>query len=78
MISSFDDYMIHQNAEPVNQPGPSDRNFYDRYWFSGFDAEGEFIFEVGFGLYPNRQVMAVWSQPARPLMTACPQRAWVG
>ncbi len=57
MISSFDDYMIHQNAEPVNQPGPSDRNFYDRYWFSGFDAEGEFIFEVGFGLYPNRQVM---------------------
>jgi hypothetical protein len=57
MITSFDDYMIHQNAEPVNQPGPSDRNFYDRYWFSGFDAEGEFIFEIGFGLYPNRQVM---------------------
>lgn len=57
MITSFDDYMIHQIAEPVHQPGPSDRNFYDRYWFSGFDAEGEFVFEVGFGLYPNRQVM---------------------
>lgn len=57
MISSFDDYMIHQNSEPVNQPGPSDRNFYDRYWFTGFDAEGDFAFEVGFGLYPNRQVM---------------------
>ena len=57
MITSFDDYMVHQNSEPVNQPGPSDRNFYDRYWFSGFERDGEFAFEVGFGIYPNRHVM---------------------
>ncbi len=57
MISSFDDYPIHQTSLPVNEPGPSDRNFYDRYWFNGFDDNGAFIFEVGFGLYPNRFVL---------------------
>jgi hypothetical protein len=57
MITDFDDFMIHQTSNPVDQPGPSDRNFYDRYWFDGFDQDGEFIFEIGFGLYPNRHVM---------------------
>jgi len=57
MISDFDDYMIHQTMLPVNQPVTSDRNYYDRYWFNGFDREGEFLFEIGFGLYPNRKVM---------------------
>jgi hypothetical protein len=57
VISQFDDYAIHQTSEPINQPAPSDRNFYDRYWFNGFDRDGEFVFEVGFGLYPNRFVM---------------------
>lgn len=57
MITSFDDYCIHQIAEPVAQPSQSDRNFYDRYWFNGFDRDGRFIFEVALGLYPNRRVM---------------------
>jgi hypothetical protein len=57
MITSFDDYMIHQTSDPVTLPGPSDRNYYDRYWFNGFDDAGGFFFEVGFGIYPNRKVM---------------------
>jgi hypothetical protein len=57
MITSFDDYCIHQTHEPIAQPAQSDRNFYDRYWFNGFDREGAFLFEIGFGLYPNRRVM---------------------
>jgi hypothetical protein len=57
MITSFDDYCIHQTHEPVAQPAQSDRNFYDRYWFNGFDVDGRFLFEIGFGLYPNRRVM---------------------
>jgi hypothetical protein len=57
MITDFDDFMIHQTTDPVAQPEPSDRNFYDRYWFDGFDRDGEFLFEVGMGLYPNRHVM---------------------
>lgn len=57
MITSLDDYLVHQTAEPVSQPAPSDRNFYDRYWFNGFDQDGGFLFEAGLGLYPNRRVM---------------------
>jgi len=57
MISDFDDFMVHQTSNPVGQPGPSDRNFYDRYWFNGFDRDGGFLFEIGFALYPNRHVM---------------------
>lgn len=57
MITDFDDFCIHQTAAPVAQPAQSDRNFYDRYWFNGFDVDGTFIFEIGFGLYPNRHIM---------------------
>ena len=56
MITDFDDYLIHQAAAPICQPGVTDRNFYDRYWFSGFDRAGTFLFEVGFGRYPHRFV----------------------
>jgi hypothetical protein len=58
MITSFDDYCIHQTALPVAEPSQSDRNFYDRYWFNGIEeTDGDWIFEIGFGLYPNRRVM---------------------
>ncbi len=57
MITSFDDYCIHQTVEPVCQPASSDRNFYDRYWANGFDIDGGLMFEMALGLYPNRRVM---------------------
>ncbi|MGB5811129.1 MAG: hypothetical protein WBG86_11400 [Polyangiales bacterium] len=56
MITEFDDYLIHQAPFPVNQPALTNRNFYDRYWFNGFDKTGKFIFEIGFGRYPHRFV----------------------
>ncbi|MCZ6806264.1 MAG: hypothetical protein O7F08_04875 [Deltaproteobacteria bacterium] len=56
MITDFDDYLIHQAPFPVNQPGLPNRNFYDRYWFNGFDKAGKFLFEIGFGRYPHRFV----------------------
>ncbi|MFQ5352934.1 MAG: hypothetical protein ACE5D3_07660, partial [Candidatus Binatia bacterium] len=57
MISRFDDFMVHQTTDPVNQPQTSDRNYYDRYWFNGFSRRADCTFEIGVGLYPNRQVM---------------------
>ena len=56
MITDFDDYLIHQAALPINQMGVPNRNAYDRYWFNGFDQDGGFTFEIGFGQYPNRFV----------------------
>ncbi len=56
MITDFDDFPIHQTSEPISQPSQSDRNFYDRYWFNGYDQDAAFTFEIGVGFYPNRLV----------------------
>jgi len=57
MLSRLDDYPIHQTSDPVSQPAESHPNFYDRYWFNGYDRDGDFYFGVALGLYPNRRVM---------------------
>lgn len=57
MLSRFDDYPIHPTPEPIAQPASSDRNVYDRYWFNGYTADGEFYFGIGLGLYPNRRIL---------------------
>jgi hypothetical protein len=57
MLTKFDDYAIHQTPEPIAHPASSDRNVYDRYWFNGFQNDGEFYFAVGMGLYPNRGII---------------------
>jgi hypothetical protein len=57
MLSRFDDYPIHQTPEPIAHPATSDRNAYDRYWFNGYDRDGEFYFGVAMGLYPHRGVL---------------------
>jgi len=57
MLTSFDDYPVHQTAEPVAQPASGDRNFYDRYFFNGYSRTADLFFAVALGLYPNRRVM---------------------
>ena len=57
MLTHFDDYPIHQTPEPVAHTATGDRNFYDRYFFNGYDREGSLFFAVALGLYPNRRVM---------------------
>ena len=57
MLTRFDDYPLHQTAEPLAQPSTGDRNFYDRYFFSGYSAAGDLFFAAALGVYPNRRVM---------------------
>ncbi len=57
MLSRFDDYPIHQTPEPIAHAASSDRNVYDRYWFNGYDRDGEFYFGVTLGYYANRRIM---------------------
>jgi hypothetical protein len=57
MLTSFDDYPIHQTAEPVAHPASGDRNVYDRYFFNGYSRSGDLFFAAAMGLYPNRGVM---------------------
>src|SRR5262245_15848570 len=57
MLTSFDDYPVHQTAEPVAAPSTGDRNFYDRYFFNGYSRAGDLFFAAALGVYPNRRVM---------------------
>ncbi|AEG47856.1 hypothetical protein Sphch_0155 [Sphingobium chlorophenolicum L-1] len=57
MLTKFDDFPLHQTSAPLAYLATSERNAYGRYWFNGFDPEGEFYFGIAFGVYPHREVM---------------------
>lgn len=57
MLNPLDDYPIHQTGAPISQPASGDRNHYDRYFFNGYDRDGDLYFAAAMGLYPNRSVI---------------------
>lgn len=57
MISWADDYPLHQTPAYVRVPATTDRNFYDRYWFVGYEPDGSTAFGVAYGRYANRFVV---------------------
>jgi hypothetical protein len=57
VLSKFDDYPIHQTSQPIATPVSGDRNTYDRYWFNGYQDDGEFYFGIGAALYPNLGIL---------------------
>lgn len=56
MLTSFDDYPVHQASVPVAETATSDANFYDRYFFNGYRRDASVYFALAMGLYPNRHV----------------------
>lgn len=56
MLTKADDYPIHQTPEPIAYAG-TDRNFYDRYFFNGFSADGAIYFAAALGVYPHLNIM---------------------
>lgn len=56
MLTWGDDYPIHQTPEPIAFSG-SDRNFYDRYFFNGYSADGSVFFAAALGVYPHLDVI---------------------
>mgnify|MGYP001823409747 CR=1 FL=1 len=56
MITPADDYPIHQTAEPIAYSG-TDRNFYDRYFFNGYSADGSVFFAIALGVYPHLNII---------------------
>lgn len=56
MLTRADEYPFHQTPEPMAFAG-TDRNFYDRYFFNGYSADGSVFFAVAFGLYPQLDIM---------------------
>ena len=56
MLTKGDDYPLHQTPDPIAFAGP-ERNFYDRYFFNGYSADGEMFFAFALGVYPNLNIM---------------------
>jgi hypothetical protein len=56
MLSTMDDYPLHQVAEPIRFVATSDRNFYDRYYFNLHASSGDLFMVMGLGQYPNLAV----------------------
>lgn len=57
MITPYDDFPIHQTADPVAHPASGDPNHYDRYFFNGFTRDGRIFFAGAMGHYPNRGIV---------------------
>jgi hypothetical protein len=53
MITSWDDYPVHQTPMPVAHPESGDPAHYERYWFSAFDLAASTVVGFGLSLYPN-------------------------
>jgi hypothetical protein len=56
VLSSYDDYPIHQTTRPVAETASTDLNHYDRYFFNGYTGDTSLYFAAALGLYPNRHV----------------------
>lgn len=56
MLTAGDEYPIHQTPEPIAYSG-SDRNFYDRYFFNGYSADGKTMFGGAMGVYPHLNII---------------------
>jgi hypothetical protein len=55
MLTKGDEYPIHQTPEPIAFSG-TDRNFYDRYFFCGYQEDGADFFALAFGIYPHLNI----------------------
>jgi hypothetical protein len=56
VLTSYDDFPVHQTTAPMAHSGDGDLNFYDRYFFNGYSADGAIYFGLAMGLYPNRHI----------------------
>jgi hypothetical protein len=56
VLTSYDDFPIHQASVPVAHSASGDLNQYDRYFFNGYSRDGGIYFGAAMGLYPNRHV----------------------
>ncbi len=56
VLSSFDDFPVHQTSHPIVHTASTDLNHYDRYFFNGYTSDTRLYFAAALGLYPNRHV----------------------
>lgn len=77
-LTRGDDYPIHQTSDPIAYAG-TDRNFYDRYFFNGYGAEGDLFFAAAFGVYPHLNIAdAAFCVVRDGMQTSLHASRWLG
>ena len=72
VLTKGDEYPVHQTPEPIAYSG-TDRNFYDRYFFNGYEPDGGNFFAAAFGVYPQLGIVdGVIEAPRGAHFTECP------
>jgi len=56
VLTSYDDFPLHQCSMPIAHSASADLNHYDRYFFNGYSRSDDLYFGAAMGLYPNRHV----------------------
>ena len=56
MLTPADDYPLHQTPETIAISGQNS-NFYDRFFFNGYNKEGDIFFAAALGVYPQLNIM---------------------
>jgi hypothetical protein len=56
VLTSYDDFPVHQSSIPMAHTATADLNHYDRYFFNGYSRSDDLYFGAAMGLYPNRHV----------------------
>jgi len=57
MLTKYDEFLCHQIVSTFDHVETSAREWTERIWFCAHDTKGDFILVVGFGYYPNRNVI---------------------
>ncbi|MDT0201652.1 hypothetical protein [Nocardioides sp. AE5] len=57
MLSTFDDYLVHQTPAPVLHPANGDPAFYERYYATAFSPEADGHLGFGLSIYPNTGII---------------------
>ena len=53
MLTSFDEFFIHQTTHPLTKTYSDEPNRYDRSFFNGYSGNGRTFFGAAIGRYPN-------------------------
>ncbi len=69
VLTSYDDFPIHQASVPIANSATGDINQYDRYFFNGYTPDGSVYFAAAMGLYSNRHVADAAFCIVRPATT---------
>jgi len=78
VLSSMDDYPIHQIAAPILHVGTSDRNFYDRYYFNLHGSTDELFMSSGWAStrISQRRTRSLACAPMTSSACCARRRSW--